>query len=373
MGYIPENFVLNREVEFFLDLFSQYLSIDELSQRNYLNSNKEEFLSFVQFLDENNVLSSNRFKLFREKTEAHFEEATLRQPWLVDKSYPGDTEKLADFLAELFENSSPCAFPENKLPKAIYAPHIDISVGANLYADTFSFLRSVKPKRVVVLGTSHYAGSYHPLYEQTPFIGSTKDYLLPGGVLKADKEFVELLTRQSPKNGFTLQDRAHRMEHSIETHLLFLRHIWKHDFVVAPILVAGLDDILYHQQGDLMQKIDLFADQLRQADHEDTFYLISGDLSHVGRRFGDSTAASHIRSSVEEVDRNFLEQTENCDAAGLLSLLTQNHNETRICGFPPLYPFLKAFGSLQGTQINYQWWDDAETESAVSFGSVVFH
>lgn len=371
MGYIPENFAMSNEIEPFIEVFSHYLSIDELSQKDYLNTDKAEFLSLVQFLDENNVLHSNRFKLFREKTESSFEEEALRNPWLADKSYPENTAELTGFLTTLFEK--PISFASSDTtPKALYAPHIDIHVGGNLYAETFSLLKNIRPKHVVILGTSHYAGAYHPVYEQTPFIGSLKDYQLPGAVLKTDKEFMNTLALQSPDNGFTLQDRAHRIEHSIETHLLFLSHIWHHDYSIAPILVSGLEDILYHQKGDLMKKIELFSNQLKQADHEDTFYLISGDLSHVGKRFGDSSSASHLKRSVEDIDRNFLDQAEKSDADGLLALLTDNLDNTRICGFPPLYTFLKTFGSHQAKHINYQWWDDAEHESAVSYGSVLY-
>lgn len=372
MGYIPENFAMSHEIAPFLEVFSHYLSIDELSQKDYFNTDKAEFLSLVQFLDENNVLHSNRFKLFREKTESNFEEGALRNPWLADKSYPENASELVDFLNTLFEKPSAPAFTY-ETPKALYAPHIDINVAGDLCAETFSLLKKVRPKRVVILGTSHYAGAYHPVYEQTPFIGSLKDYQLPGAMLKTDKEFMKSLTLESPNNGFTLQDRAHRIEHSIETHLLFLSHIWQHDYAIAPILVSGLEDILYHQKGDLMKKIELFASQLKQADHEDTFYLISGDLSHVGKRFGDSLSASHLKRSVEDIDRKFLEETEKSEAAGLLALLTNNLDNTRICGFPPLYTFLKTFGSHQAKGINYQWWDDAEHESAVSFGSVLFY
>src|SRR5690625_1013745 len=78
MGYIPENFVLNREIEPFLGLFNHYLTIEELARTDYFNSDKAEFLALVQFLDQNHVLFSNHFKLFREKTESEYEEAGIR-------------------------------------------------------------------------------------------------------------------------------------------------------------------------------------------------------------------------------------------------------------------------------------------------------
>lgn len=372
MGYIPENFVLNREIEPFLGLFNHYLTIEELARTDYFNSDKAEFLALVQFLDQNHVLFSNHFKLFREKTESEYEEAGIRNPWLMGKSYPAEADKMADFLNSLFVHAADDKALVHETPKALYAPHIDLSVGGHLYGKVFSYLKDIRPERVVILGTSHYAGSFHPLYEHQPFIGTTKDYHLPGREFKTDREYIDRLSRSLQNGGFTTQDRAHRMEHSLETHLLFLNIIWKHPFSVVPILVAGLEEIFYHPGGEQMDQIDRFADQLRENDDESTFYLISGDLSHVGKRFGDPTPASKMRASVEVIDRKFLEYAANSDAAGLLKLLSADHDATRICGFPPLYPFLKTSIPLQGKQIGYEWWDDAAHESAVSYGSVLY-
>lgn len=372
MGYIQENFILDSGIAPYLDYFGQHLSIDELSQKGHFNADKKEFLTLVQFLDENNVLHSNHYKLFREKTESRFEEATYRDPWLAGKSYPEDPDEMAAYVHSLFEKPSETGTPGLGTIKALYAPHIDISVGSEHYASVFLQLKEMRPRRVVILGTSHYAGSYHPAYEGTPFIGSVKDYQLPGRVFKTDREYLNLLSDQSPDNGFTLQDRAHRIEHSIETHLLFVSQLWKHDFTVVPVLVAGLEEILYHPKADLMRKTEQFARQLKQADDDDTIYLISGDLSHTGKRFGDSLSASQLKASVQDTDRAFLRLAENSDAAGLLELLRGNLDKTRICGFPPLYLFLKAFGTLRAKKLQYEWWDDTETESAVSFGSVLY-
>src|SRR5690625_3092080 len=69
MGYFPENFVLNREIETFLGRFLHYLTIEVLARTYYFTSYTDAFLALVQFLDQIHVLFSNHFKLFREKTE----------------------------------------------------------------------------------------------------------------------------------------------------------------------------------------------------------------------------------------------------------------------------------------------------------------
>lgn len=371
---MPDNFALDASAEPFLSLLRGFFSIDELLKQANLNIEKQEFLHFIQLLDKNNILDSSRFRLYREKTEQEFEESSVREPFLADRSYPGDEVEFQAFLDQMFENQQPQKNKERTNIRAMYAPHIDMSVGKDQYAEAFSALTRIKPKRVVILGTSHYAGLYYPLYENKLFIGSDKSFNIPGRVFKPDSAVLNYLSdRESASGfGFTLQDRAHRVEHSIETHLVFLSQIWKHDFSIVPILVSGFDEILYHPAGEMASNINSFAKALHSQMDDDTFVLISGDLSHVGRKFGDQQTAREMKSSVQNFDREFLDVSKKADPGLMQKLMGREYDKTRICGFPPLYTFLKMFPDIKGEEINYHWWDESERESAVSFGSLLY-
>ncbi|HMB42179.1 MAG TPA: AmmeMemoRadiSam system protein B [Balneolaceae bacterium] len=374
MGYMPDNFALDASAEPFLSLLRGFFSIDELLKQANLNIDKQEFLHFIQLLDKNNVLDSARFRLYREKVEQEFEESNVREPFLSDRSYPGDEAEFQAFLDQMFETHQP---KENKARtdiRALYAPHIDMSIGKDQYAEAFSALAGVKPKRVIILGTSHYAGLYYPLYEQHLFIGSDKTFKIPGREFKPDSAVLDYLEDQEAKSGFgfSLQDRAHRVEHSIETHLVFLSQIWKHNFSIVPILVSGFDEILYHPAGEMASNINSFTKALRAQIDDDTFVLISGDLSHVGRKFGDQQAASEMKSSVQNFDHEFLDVAKKADPGLIQKLMGREYDKTRICGFSPLYTYLNMFPDIKGEEINYYWWDETERESAVSFGSLLY-
>src|SRR5690625_5178454 len=189
----------------------------------------------------------------------------------MGKSYPADADKMVDFLILLFVHAPDDKALVHETPKALYAPHIDLSVGVHLYGKVFSYLKDIRPERVVILGTSHYAGSFHPPYEHQPFIGTTKDYHLPGREFKTDREYIDRLSRSLQNGGFKTQVRAHRMEHSIETHLIFLNIIWKHPLTVvhsletillclniiwknqlsnALIIVTGTEEVHYKPSGE---------------------------------------------------------------------------------------------------------------------------
>ena len=369
MGYASPNFALDSQVKTVLSLINNKTSVKEICKLSNGNISTDELLEFIQLLDQNRILNTKHFKLFSNKIEKQFEKSTVRKPALAGRSYPENPEQLNEYLTSFFEGINPSLTQDIK---ALYAPHIELSVGQNQYAEAFSHLSNLTPKRVVILATSHYAGYFPDIYDGKPFIATHKDFKLPHRLIETDRDYLSRLSVSDANNGVTFSDRAHRIEHSIETHLLFASYFWKHDFLVIPILIGSFDEILYHNSGDLAGKIDRFTDQLKALDDDDTFYLISGDLSHIGKKFGDQTRADLMRDKVQSIDKNFLEASANLETDQLLKNLASHYDSSRICGFPPLYTFINTFEHLNGDQINYHWWDETTTESAVSFGSIIY-
>jgi len=369
MGYASPNFALDSQVKTVLSLINNKTSVKEICKLSNGNISTDELLEFIQLLDQNRILNTKHFKLFSNKIEKQFEKSTVRKPALAGRSYPENPEQLNEYLTSFFEGINPSLTQDIK---ALYAPHIELSVGQNQYAEAFSHLSNLTPKRVVILATSHYAGYFPDIYDGKPFIATRKDFKLPHRLIETDRDYLSRLSVSDANNGVTFSDRAHRIEHSIETHLLFASYFWKHDFLVIPILIGSFDEILYHNSGDLAGKIDRFTDQLKALDDDDTFYLISGDLSHIGKKFGDQTRADLMKDKVQSIDKNFLEASANLETDQLLKNLASHYDSSRICGFPPLYTFINTFEHLNGDQINYHWWDETTTESAVSFGSIIY-
>jgi len=369
MGYASPNFALDSQVKTVLSLINNKTSVKEICKLSNGNISTDELLEFIQLLDQNRILNTKHFKLFSNKIEKQFEKSTVRKPALAGRSYPENPEQLNEYLTSFFEGINPSLTQDIK---ALYAPHIELSVGQNQYAEAFSHLSNLTPKRVVILATSHYSGYFPDIYDGKPFIATHKDFKLPHRLIETDRDYLNRLSVSDANNGVTFSDRAHRIEHSIETHLLFASYFWKHDFRVIPILIGSFDEILYHNSGDLAGKIDRFTDQLKALDDDDTFYLISGDLSHIGKKFGDQTRADLMKDKVQSIDKNFLEASANLETDQLLKNLASHYDSSRICGFPPLYTFINTFEHLNGDQINYHWWDETTTESAVSFGSIIY-
>jgi len=370
MSYISPNFALDASVHPLLSMFSGAFNAEQISHQLNGAVGKSDILKFVQLLDNHRVLNSRYFRNYAEKTETEFEKKSDRPPALAGQSYPDDPARLSAYLDEIFQKAP--VFQKKTGIKALYAPHIDVEIGKKQYAEAFSHLKPLKPGKVIILATAHYTGHHDDFYEGVPFIGSNKTFHIPGRSFETNSDIFKELQNGADDIGFTLSDRAHRVEHSIELHLLFASAVWKHDFSIVPILVGGFDELYYHQSGDLASKINRFTTKLKSLIDDNTFILISGDLSHVGKKFGDAESANALREKTECFDRQFLNFSAQGNAGDLLSLISENYDETRVCGFAPLYSFLNMFPALQGEQLNYHWWDERERESAVSFGSILY-
>jgi AmmeMemoRadiSam system protein B len=375
MKLAKPGFALDRSVEPILSLIDGHKTLIELTTYFGKDVRQDEVLSFVRMLDEQLLLNSPYFRQESERIEQKFEASNVRPPALVNSSYPSDPAELSAFIDNLLDKATPEKDLNDKLTtpsKALYAPHIDLRVGAQQYAEAFSTLKTLKPERVVILATSHYSGMHPTVYDGFPYVGSSKSFTIPGRTFQPDTEFISRLADQGKEIGFTLQDRAHRIEHSIETHLLFAGHIWEHDFEIVPILVGSIDELFYKSDGDIGGKVAAFSNLMRSMDTDDTFYLISGDLSHIGKKFGDSQSAASMRSDVETFDQTFMTTASKNDPESMISHISSDYDPYRVCGFPPLYTFMRSFPDLKGQPINYHWWDEKERESAVSFGSIAY-
>ena len=373
LGYATPDFALPLESETILSLIDGIRSVEKILKFSSEDVTKEQVLGYVRFLDEHGVLQSDYFEEQSELIETEYEKSPYHTCTTTGISYPADQnelKKLLDSAFEEHENSPPVSSA-----KALYAPHIDPRVGMSSYVKAFSSIKNLKPKRVVVLGTSHYAGLYEKLYQDTPFILSDKTFLMPNGEVSTDTSSIDVILNSFQDlslSGISNRSRAHRIEHSIELHLLFLNYIWKHKFEIIPILVGSLDELMYSKNSYREQQLEKFSVILQQFDNEETLFLISGDLSHFGHKFGDSKEASKMFDEVKRNDERFLEVGISGNADKLVSLMKEEYDPYRICGFPPLIAYLKAFPEISGEILSYDMWDERERESAVSFGSILY-
>lgn len=374
LGYATADLALHRENGGLLSLLDGRKSISDLEP--YLDSDitTDDLLKYVRFLDEHRLLDSRHFRDFAEQMEERYEKADLHKSVTTGHSYPADAGELKAWLDRAFSSYKDDKGPEIQGEiKALYAPHIDPRIAIETYVESFAPIRRLRPEKVVILGTSHYAGLYPGVYENRPFILSKKDFELPLKTIPVDPNSTDRLAADGVETGLSSNDRAHRLEHSIELHLLFLSYLWDHEFSIVPLLVNDFEDLYYMEESHRAGQIDRFSSVLGSlVREEDAFVLISGDLSHVGQKFGDPQPAREMFGEIKSFDRLFLQHAVENDAEKMLALMKDRYDPYRVCGFPPLYTFLRAMPELKGHQLDYDIWDESKRESAVSYGSVLY-
>ncbi|HLR25230.1 MAG TPA: AmmeMemoRadiSam system protein B, partial [Fodinibius sp.] len=209
--YATPDLALRREAGPLLSLIDGRRSIHDLKQHVNGNATQKDLLEFIQFLDRNRLLESAYFDDFAEQTETEYEQSTVHKAITAGSSYPADPKALTDYLDEAFSNhKSKLTY---KKPRALYAPHIDPRIALDRYVEAFAPIKDLKPKRVVMLATSHYSGWYPELYEVKPFILVNKDFELPLGNIRRDADAIAALSKRDEDYGIATHDRAHRMEH----------------------------------------------------------------------------------------------------------------------------------------------------------------
>jgi hypothetical protein len=119
------------------------------------------------------------------------------------------------------------------------------------------------------------------------------------------------------------------------------------------------------------------VDALRRAEAEcpePVCYIISGDLAHIGPKFGDrGPLTAEFLAESRARDEAILKQTEAVDPAGYFSLVAAEGDRRRICGLPPTWLALQAIRPNRGRVLHYDRYVHPRGTESVSFASVAFY
>jgi AmmeMemoRadiSam system protein B len=125
--------------------------------------------------------------------------------------------------------------------------------------------------------------------------------------------------------------------------------------------------------GDIRRLIEA----LRRAEGETgepICYIISGDLAHIGPKFGDPqllqrATLDHSRKQDEAIVR----AAESANPARYFEVIAAEQDERRICGLPPTYTVLEALRPATGKLLHYDQYVHPNGYESVSFASMAFY
>lgn len=287
----------------------------------------------------------------------------FREPVCAGTSYPNESKELKKYLDDLLSRAD---IKTDKPFKKIIAPHIDYQIGKNahrIYANTFSNL-DTDFDLAILFGTAHYKSS-------SDFMLTKKHFNSPLGQIKTDLEFIKLLQNEL-NDEIVFDDLAHRNEHSLELHLIILQHIMKSkDFKILPILNGSFHSYFYNSlEPSNTKEFENFLRALNKAikiSEKKVIYLSSGDLSHIGQKFGDEKDAKNMLASIEKDDLNLIDNLICKSSNKFYKNIAKNHNKNRVCGLSPFYSLIETGQLNNATFCGYHKWYEYETKSAVSF------
>ena len=325
------------------------------------------FTALVQRLDEALLLESPRF---HERLSS-----PIREPACIG-CYAAEPEVLRQQLERLFTDPRGPGLPREPKPdgrlRAALVPHIDYQRGGVTFAWGFrEIFERTDASLFVIIGTSHYSAQRFTL--------TRKHFKTPFGIVPTDQTYIDRLVAHYGA-GLFADELAHLPEHSIELEVVFLQYLYngRRPFRIVPLVVGSFHDAVETgaapcSHGDIGRMIEALRRTEDEAS-EPICYIISGDLAHIGPKFGDATLVDQsLLTHSREQDQGILRRAETAEAAGFFRFIAEEKDRRRICGLPPTYTVLEAFQPSEGKLLHYDQHVHPGGFESVSFASVTFY
>jgi AmmeMemoRadiSam system protein B len=308
---------------------------------------------------------------FRERVEAPV------RPAACVGAYEGEPDALRRQLRRLFTGPQGPGLPREGRPdgrlRAALLPHIDYARGGPTYAWGFKEVAArTDASLFVIVGTSHLSGHRYTL--------TRKAFQTPLGTTPTDPDFIDRLVRHYGDGLFDDELQAHLPEWSIELEVVFLQYLYegRRPIRIVPLVVGSFhDSVLIGNEPAGRDDVGRMVGALRQTvaeTKEPVCTIISGDLAHVGPKFGDEgPLTDDFLARSRGRDQAILKRAEAADPAGYFRVVADEQDARRICGLPPTYTVLGALRPGRGKVLHYDQYVHPRGLESVSFASVGFY
>lgn len=322
----------------------------------------------IRALDEANLLQSDRYHSEREKVLRDYLCQEVRASSHGGGSYPGQPQELRSLLDDIIGQGG----PENRSLTegkhfCLVAPHIDLGTGRKVYGAAYRSIRRLRPRRVLLLGTGHSLSD-------ASFSLTEKDYETPLGRTRTDREAVRAL-REAGGQAVSAYDIHHRSEHSLEFQVVFLQHLFGASFVIVPILCGSFSgDLTRVERPSEIDGVGEFLKalgEIRREDAEGTLAVAGVDFSHIGPKFGHRENASALMLEAKAHDQALIAALTAGNASAFWAESRKVGDRYNVCGFSTLAVLLDAFPGMTGRLLDYEFWREEATHSAVSYAAIV--
>jgi hypothetical protein len=333
-------------------------------------------VSLTRELDAVCLLESPTYDAALKNAVQEYRRAGVRQPACAGGAYRADPVPLREQLHGIFEHPNgaghPTEFGTKDNLRGIFAPHIDFHRGGPSFGWAFRELAERSRADVfVIVATSHYSPERFTL--------TRNDFATPLGTVRTNRPYVDALAESFGTEAVYRDELAHIPEHSIEFEVLLLQYLLAEhrSFSIVPLLVGSMQDAVDDntqptELGDVARMIDSLRD-LEAQSKANVCYVISGDLAHIGPKFGDEWKIDQDKARWNRTtDAALLRTMELARHDVLFEFIAGEGDERRICGFPPTYVMFAAATPNQGTLHYHDQYVDPKGNEIVSFASLSF-
>jgi hypothetical protein len=363
-----------------LELIDGEKTIDELIKiikfQFNISLNPEIIIDILKSLNDQLYLDTPNYYFNKYQVE-HYNSLPNRPPVCAGTSYPSvglDLElKISQILSSVNQKEvKPGA-------KFIIVPHIDFNIGKishEVYAPAYHAIRDCDSELFVIFGTAHHISS-------DIFMISQKNFSTPLGTVESDKNVINDLKKELGDN-LTIDESAHRYEHSIELQIVILQYLFKNrNFKILPILVGSFNEFLLRKtQPNKNNRFYNFLYALNQSIQQREIkatFIASADLAHIGRKFDDNFDAEQVLEQLKIEDGDLIRHLERTNSEAFFDSVAHVNDKRKICGLSPIYALLESqriiYGenAFKGQFLKYNQWNEIETRSAVSFASLAYY
>ncbi len=219
-----------------------------------------------------------------------------RRPAVAGQFYPADAQQLERVVKQYLDEATVEPAPDNVA--AIVTPHAGYMFSGPTAGFAFARVRGKKPKRVILLGSSHR----YPVGTASVCVRGA--FETPLGSFPIDKSFAAELARHIKSES----DAPHMLEHALEVQLPFLWLAFG-KVPIVPVLFGGRASALHMEIGTHL------ADMIDDTD----LVVASTDLSHYLREEQANAIDKHTIDTILQGDPETLQkelEAECCSLCG---------------------------------------------------------
>ncbi len=340
----------------------------------------EQIHSLLEELDTHYYLDNPRFQQYIQKIQKEFHQSPVRKAWHAGGSYAAEPTQLKKQIDEFYTHPNGAGIPNGKLTKdkstqqtlrAIMVPHIDLRVDGPCYTHAYrTLLEQSDAELFIILGVAHSGGEGF-------FITTDKDFETPLGTVETDREFLERWQQNSGQN-LSVEEWAHRTEHSIEFQLPFLQHGLKRPFKIIPVLCGSLEPLLLDSEKarnwDEIENLIESLQKTYQQQGKRAAFILSVDLAHMGPKFGDPDPITEREAGqIKMADHNMFDIVSGLDREKFFEMVKEDLLDRRVDACSALYTLLSLMNNGKGELLSYGQNLQPDTQSLVSYASMAFY